>query len=75
MHSRRPVWLVENLGLDRIRAEAERMEEEAGQFYVRAAQASTDADTPPHLRAEPEGQVLVTGEFPTQIMGVPAGHC
>ena len=44
-YSRRPVWLVENLGLDRIRAEAERMEEEAGQFYVRAAQASTDADT------------------------------
>lgn len=44
-YSRRPTWLVQNLGLERIRAEAERMEVEAAQFYVRAAQASTDPDT------------------------------
>lgn len=44
-YSRRPVWLVENLGLDRIRQEAARMEDEAAAFYVEAAQASTDPGT------------------------------
>lgn len=44
-YSRRPTWLVENLGLDRIRAEVARMEEDSARFYVNAAQASTDADT------------------------------
>jgi rubrerythrin len=44
-YSRRPVWLVQNLGLDRIRAEAARMEEDAASFYTRAAQASSDPDT------------------------------
>ncbi|KAA5602384.1 iron exporter MbfA [Blastochloris sulfoviridis] len=42
---RRPVWLVENLGLDRIRDEAARMEDEAADFYTRAAAASTDPGT------------------------------
>jgi rubrerythrin len=44
-YSRRPVWLIENLSLDRIREEAERMESEAGAFYTRAAQSSTDPKT------------------------------
>ena len=44
-YSRRPIWLVENLGLDRIRQEAARMEDEAAEFYTRAAQASTDPQT------------------------------
>ena len=44
-HARRPVWLVENLGIDRIRAEAEAMERDAEQFYIRAAQNATDAAT------------------------------
>ncbi|WP_299401743.1 iron exporter MbfA [uncultured Roseobacter sp.] len=44
-YQRRPVWLVENLGLDRIRAEAEAMEREAEQFYVTATAAATDAAT------------------------------
>jgi rubrerythrin len=44
-YARRPVWLVENLGIDRIRAEAEGMEREAEAFYHKAAQASTDAAT------------------------------
>jgi erythrin-vacuolar iron transport family protein len=44
-YARRPVWLIENLGIDRIRAEAEAMEREAEAFYLRAAQASTDAAT------------------------------
>jgi rubrerythrin len=44
-YSRRPVWLVQNLGLDRIRDEAARMEVEAGAFYTRAAQRTSDAGT------------------------------
>ncbi len=44
-YSRRPVWLIQNLGLDRIRAEAARMEEDAANFYTRAAQESSDPDT------------------------------
>lgn len=44
-YSRRPVWLVQNLGLDRIRDEAEQMERTAEQFYLAAAQQSTDAET------------------------------
>ena len=44
-YNRRPVWLVENLGLERIRDEAARMEVEAREFYHRAAQRTTDAGT------------------------------
>ena len=44
-YARRPVWLVERLGVERIREEAARMETEARDFYTRAAQRSTDADT------------------------------
>ena len=44
-YARRPVWLIENLGIDRIRAEAEGMERDAEAFYLKAAQASTDAAT------------------------------
>lgn len=44
-YARRPVWLVQNLGLDRIRGEAEAMEHEAAAFYRRAAQATQDAET------------------------------
>ncbi|MCB2129633.1 MAG: VIT1/CCC1 transporter family protein [Rhodobacteraceae bacterium] len=44
-YARRPVWLIENLGLDRMRAEAEAMEHEAEAFYRRAAARTEDADT------------------------------
>lgn len=44
-YHRRPVWLVENLGLERIREEAERMEVDARVFYERAAKRTTDAGT------------------------------
>ncbi len=44
-YARRPVWLVENLGLERIRAEAEIMEHDAERFYLAAAGRSTDAAT------------------------------
>jgi rubrerythrin len=41
---RKPVWLVENLGLDRIREEARAMERAAQAFYVAAAAHTTDAE-------------------------------
>ena len=44
-YNRRPVWLVQNLGLERIRDEAGRMESEAREFYHRAAQRTSDAGT------------------------------
>jgi erythrin-vacuolar iron transport family protein len=44
-YHRRPVWLIENLGPERIRVEAARMEVEARDFYLRAAQRTTDAGT------------------------------
>ena len=40
---RRPVWLIETLPLERIRAEAAAMEREAETFYRRAAERTTDA--------------------------------
>jgi rubrerythrin len=43
--NRRPVWLIENLGLERIRDEAANMEADAASFYHRAAQRTTDAGT------------------------------
>ncbi|MFB9148588.1 iron exporter MbfA [Roseovarius ramblicola] len=44
-YARRPVWLVENLGIARIRDEAEAMEHDAEVFYLKAAKRSTDAAT------------------------------
>ncbi|CUH65282.1 hypothetical protein TG4357_01777 [Thalassovita gelatinovora] len=44
-YARRPIWLVENLGLERIRAEAEAMEHDAEHFYLTAAKRSTDSET------------------------------
>ena len=44
-YARRPVWLIENLGLERIRDEAENMERDAERFYREAAKRTTDADT------------------------------
>lgn len=44
-YARRPVWLIENLGLDRMREEAESMERDAERFYRQAAARTTDADT------------------------------
>lgn len=44
-YARRPVWLVENLSLDRIRDEARQMEHDAQAFYETAAKSTTDADT------------------------------
>jgi len=44
-YARRPVWLMENMGLDRIRDEAAQMERDAERFYLAAAARTTDAAT------------------------------
>ncbi len=44
-YAQNPVWLIENLGLERMRAEASEMERQAERFYRKAADRSTDADT------------------------------
>ena len=44
-YARRPVWLVESLGLERMRSEAAQMERDAQRFYTAAAQATTDPAT------------------------------
>ena len=44
-YARRPIWLVENLGIERIRDEAEAMERDAEAFYLKAAARTSDADT------------------------------
>ncbi|WP_137702569.1 iron exporter MbfA [Marimonas lutisalis] len=44
-YARRPVWLIENLGLERIREEAEAMERDAERFYLAAAKRTEDAAT------------------------------
>ena len=44
-YARKPVWLTENLGIEKIRSEAEAMERQAGAFYTKAAQRTSDAAT------------------------------
>src|SRR3984893_7635609 len=39
---RRPIWLMKNLPLDMVRKEVETMEQQAEQFYARAAQQAED---------------------------------
>uniref|UniRef100_UPI0035B2750B iron exporter MbfA n=1 Tax=Paenirhodobacter enshiensis TaxID=1105367 RepID=UPI0035B2750B len=44
-YARKPIWLAETLSLDAMRGEAEEMERQAGEFYTRAAQHTSDAGT------------------------------
>lgn len=44
-YARRPVWLIENLSLERIRTEAAAMEQDAEKFYLAAAARTSDAAT------------------------------
>ncbi|SEK92097.1 iron exporter MbfA [Pacificibacter marinus] len=44
-YARKPVWLIENLSLERIRSEARGMEQAAEAFYLKAVTLTKDADT------------------------------
>jgi len=44
-YARNPIWLIENLGIERLREEVAMMEKTAHDFYIKAAQRTTDADT------------------------------
>ena len=44
-YARKPTWLAENLGLEKMREEAAAMEAAAQAFYERAARTSADAGT------------------------------
>ncbi len=44
-YTRNPVWLIENLGLERIRNEVREMERQSELFYRKAADRCSDADT------------------------------
>lgn len=44
-YARRPVWLMKNLSIERIREEAAAMEQDAERFYHLAAKRTTDAAT------------------------------
>lgn len=44
-YTRRPVWLIENLGLERIRQEVADMEREAEEFYISAAAKTSNPET------------------------------
>ncbi|MFC4668735.1 iron exporter MbfA [Seohaeicola nanhaiensis] len=68
---RRPVWLVENLGLERIREEAEGMEKDAERFYLQAAARTTDAATRKllgDLAAAEAGHEATAGELEARLL-------
>jgi len=54
-YARQPIWLIANLGIEKIRAEAEAMERKAEDFYRKAAARSSDAASRKLLGAQEEG--------------------
>lgn len=70
--TRRPVWLVENLGIERMREEAEAMERGAERFYLAAAARSTDAATRKllgDLAAEEAGHQATADHLAEEFLG------
>lgn len=43
-YTRRPIWLIENLTLDKVRQEIVKMEKDAANFYFKTAQNTADTD-------------------------------
>jgi len=71
-YARNPIWLVENLGLERMRAEASAMERQAESFYRKAADRSTDADTRKllgDLAAAEAGHSEMAGDLEAKHLG------
>ncbi|MEI4471648.1 iron exporter MbfA [Frigidibacter sp. MR17.24] len=74
-YARRPVWLVEGLGLDRIRGEAAAMEREAARFYTAAAGRTRDAATRKllgDLAAAEAGHEATAGDLAADHLGAGA---
>jgi rubrerythrin len=70
--ARNPIWLVENLGLERMRAEAREMERQAEQFYRKAADRSSDANTRKllgDLAAAEAGHNVLAGDLEAEHLG------
>ncbi|KAB6716821.1 MULTISPECIES: iron exporter MbfA [Roseobacteraceae] len=70
-YARNPVWLIENLGLERMRSEAQAMERGAEEFYLKAAARTTDADTRAllgHLAAAEAGHDKKAGELEKEFL-------
>ncbi|SMH47553.1 iron exporter MbfA [Maritimibacter sp. HL-12] len=71
-YARNPVWLIENLGLERMRAEAHEMERQAEQFYRKAADRSSDAETRKllgDLAAAEAGHNVLAGDLEAKYLG------
>ena len=71
-YARRPTWLVENLSLESMRAEARGMERQAEIFYRKAADRATDADTRKllgDLAAAEAGHVQKAGQLEAEHLG------
>ncbi len=71
-YARRPVWLNETLGLDRMRDEARAMEDQARTFYERAAARTEDAATRKllgDLAAAEAGHEQRAGELQAEHLG------
>ena len=71
-YSRRPYWLVSNLGLERVRDEVGLMEEEARRFYLQAAQRTSDAETRKllgDLAAAEAGHIAAAGKLERKYLG------
>ncbi|MCR9235446.1 MAG: rubrerythrin family protein [Alphaproteobacteria bacterium] len=74
-YARKPIWLIENLGIGRIRNEVANMEDTARDFYLRAAQRVTDANTRKLLGdlAQAEaGHLVKAGELQEKHLDVDA---
>ncbi|MBU2866131.1 iron exporter MbfA [Pacificibacter marinus] len=71
-YARKPVWLIENLSLDRIRSEARGMEQAAEAFYRKAATMTQDAATRDllgHLAAAEAGHDEKAAELEATHLG------
>ncbi len=73
--ARRPYWLMSNLGLDRVRREVAAMEGEARNFYLRAAQRTSDAGIRQllgDLAAAEAGHIATAEKLEERLLGGPA---
>jgi len=71
-YARQPVWLIENLGLERMRGEAREMERQAEQFYRKAADRSSDVETRKllgDLAAAEAGHNVLAGDLEAKHLG------